>query len=224
MTGILKAELYKALYNKFLYLAMAIVVCFMGALCFFTAETKRIQYQIEVMPDIFLIIICIAVGSIIAQEYSILTVKDMLISCSRRKDIFVSKVIISLISIVIIFFMYSFILIISNRTYYLVDVCLVQFLVVLSQTLIIIFFSIILRNFSAVALSTVLMFFLYHICVIVNPESMIYKFLRCSYLNLFYSSMNFLDGGGDVKYYLSFFVISVIFLVISYFVFLKQDI
>jgi ABC-type transport system involved in multi-copper enzyme maturation permease subunit len=223
MIGVLKAELYKSIYNKFLYLAITIIVCVMGALSVFTTKSERLQYQMQIMPDIFLVVVCIAAGSIVAQEYSLLTIKDMLITCSKRKDIFISKVIICIISITIIFFIYSLMLILSSDSYKIINILFAQFLVVLSQSIITIFLSILLQSFSTVSLITIIMFFLYHIFLLINEKSIIYQFLRCSYLNLFYSSTDFLKGYGDIKYYLYFLMVSIVFLAISYFIFLKQE-
>lgn len=219
MIGCLKAEFYKIIFN---------ISCYFCYFCIFVTSIIglllidpkiRTAREIELFSYIFLLICNLIVGSIIANEYSG-TFKDRIVAVGNRRNIFVSKVIMSFISISCIYFFYVAMFVVTNKGVQ-VNIFINQYEVIIQHTCLLIGIAVIVKSFSSLSVATVIILCLYKELaklsnlIMGNP---IESILKKSYFVQF-MSMDKLSFNDCI-----FCVVAIVSVVVGYVIFEYQDI
>lgn len=183
MIGCIKAELYKLLFNKFLYLRMILVV-FVSILC--TVMIKRENRLLEwiyYFSFIWLLISNFVVGSIVSDEYHA-TLKNLVLAVPDRKKIFISKTISCIVALHIIYIIYSIALIRNNDNVYFY-ILFNQYIAVFQHTMILVGIAIVSRSFSSLSVITIIMLCMYREFSIIDAKGIIQSILESTYCSQF---------------------------------------
>ncbi|MCM1160870.1 MAG: hypothetical protein NC412_06570 [Roseburia sp.] len=216
MKGCMKAEVYKLLYNKFLYFNICLVL-FVSIVCYCAIEEEnRLNDWIYYFSFLFLFIVNFVVGSIISDEYSS-TLKDMIISVKNRRIIFITKVLSCILAIHIIFIIYFCAMFLSNNhiEFYIV---VNQYIAVMQHTIGLIGIAIFIKSFSALSIVTVILLCIYREMSMLQGTGFMEIILKSTY------SSQFSNINSVLSFNYVFLFIIVFSLGAGYYFFKNQDI
>lgn len=216
MKGCMKAEVYKLLFNKFLYFSICLIL-FVSIVCYCAIEEEnRLHDWIYYFSFLFLFMVNFVVGSIISNEYSS-TLKDIIISIQNRRIIFITKVLSCILAIHLIFIIYVCAMFLSNNhiAFYIV---VNQYIAVMQHTLGLIGIAIFIKSFSALSIVTVILLCIYKEMSMLQGTGFMDVILKSTYNNQF-SNMDSM-----LLFNYVFLFIVVFSLGVGYYLFKYQDI
>ncbi len=157
--GCFKAEIYKIFFNLSFYCCFACVfiTSIIGVISI--EPENRIARENELFSYIFLFICNLIIGSIISSEYSG-TLKDRIIAVGNRKHIFVSKVILCLLSITCIYVFHVILFVITNKEIH-INIFINQYKAVMQHSFCLVGIAVIVKSFSSLSIATVVMLCIY---------------------------------------------------------------
>lgn len=145
--GSLKAELYKLLYNKFIYLSIFIIISITAMSTLNVNINNRLEVQIYYSSFLFLIISGFIVGSIITSEYNS-TMKEIVMAINDRKRVYLVKLFSVFLAISIIYFVYTFTLVLTNKNIN-INLLINQYIAIMVHTITLMTIAYIIKMHSA---------------------------------------------------------------------------
>ncbi len=211
-----KAEIYKIFFNLSFYFCYfcVFITSIIGVIAI--EPQNRITRESGLFSYIFLFICNLIIGSIISNEYSG-TLKDRIIAVGNRKQIFVSKVILCLLSITCIYMFHVFLFVITNKGVQ-INIFINQYKAVMQHTFLLIGIAVVLKSFSSLSMATVIMLCIYkELSNLIMPVS----------VNIIFNNSYFVQFMSTDKLVFTdclFCFGAMLSVIIGYFIFCYQDI
>lgn len=183
MSGCVKSELYKLLFNPFIYACIGCVFAVNIFCALFADADSRIFIETEYFSYIYLLIGNLAVGSIIANEYGF-TLKDRVLAVGNRIAIFTSKVFACLLSISGIYALHACMVTYTSGEVNF-NLFVNQYIAVIQHTFFLIGAAVIVKSFSALSVVSVVMLCVYKELSNVDMPGYAGVILKHTYYNRF---------------------------------------